>query len=153
MTQTTGAMSPQGMYVGFSTDGSSWTEITGSANSVEVGGGDRAVGTANTFGTTTAIVKYGGKAPIEVTVRGVYSEVANEAFLLAQAAYDADSDVYIRWSPGGGDAGDYGYTTGAGKIINPPYPAGAADTPDPILFEFTAHVGSVTAAAIGTAGW
>ena len=153
MTQTTGGMSPQDMYVGFSTDGSTWTEVSGSSNSVEVGGGERQVGQANTFGTTTAIVKYGGKAPITLTIRGVYSEKTTEAYRLAVAAYDGDTNFYVRWSPGGGDSGDLGYTSSAGKIINPPYPGGTADTPDPILFETTVQVGSVTMAAIGTAGW
>ena len=119
MAQTTGGMSPQNMYVGFSTDGSSWTEVTGSANSVEVSGGERESGSARTFGTTTPITKYGGKAPLTVTVRGVYSEDADEAFRLAQAAYDGDTAFYVRWSPGGGDAGDYGYTTGAGQVMSP----------------------------------
>lgn len=153
MAQTTGGMSPQNMYVGFSTDGSSWTEVTGSANSVEVSGGERESGSARTFGTTTPITKYGGKAPLTVTVRGVYSEDADEAFRLAQAAYDGDTAFYVRWSPGGGDAGDYGYTTGAGQVMSPPYPGGAADTPEPILIEVAVEVPSITAAAIGTAGW
>ena len=153
MAQTTGAMSPQNMYLGFSTDGSTWTEVTGSGNSVSKSGGERESGSARTFGYTAPIVKYGGKAPLRYTIRGVYSEKAAEAYLLAQAAYDNDTDFYFRYSPGGGDSGDLGFTASAGKVMNPPYPDGSADTPDPILIEFDVEFASLTQAAIGTAGW
>ena len=153
MAQTTGALSPQDLHVGFSTDGSAWTEVTGSANSVEVSGGERQSGSTRTFQSTAPIVKYGGKESLTVTVRGVYSETADEAYLLAQAAYDNDTALYVRWSPGGGDSGDLGYTTSEGKVMTPPYPSGAADTPDPMLVEIAVEVASVTQASIGTAGW
>ena len=153
MTQTTGAMSPQNMYVGFSTNGSSWTEASGYANAVAVGGGERQTGEAYTFDGNTPIVKYGKLGYLTVTVTGIYTEAAAELYNTAQTAYEAGSAFYVRWSPGGGDAGDLGYTTSEGTVINPPYPAGAADTPDPIMIEIVVNVGSVTESTIGTAGW
>lgn len=153
MAQTTGAMSPQNMYVGFSANGSSWTDASGYANAVAVSGGERQTGEAFTFDGNTPIVKYGKLGYLTITVTGVYTETAAHIATVAKTAYEAGSAFYVRWSPGGGDAGDLGYTTSAGTVINPPYPGGAADTPDPILLEIVVNVASVTVAAIGTAGW
>jgi len=153
MAQTTGGMSASNMYVGYSTNGTAWTECSGSANSVEVSGGERQSGEAFTFDGNTPIVKYGKLGYLTVTVRGIYTPDADEIAAVAKTAYEAGSAFYIRWSPGGGDAGDLGYTTSAGTVINPVYPGGAADTPDPIMVEVVLHVGSITQAAIGTAGW
>lgn len=153
MAQTTGGMSANAMYVALSTNNSDWTDVSGYANSVQVSGGERQTGEAFTFDGNTPIVKYGKLGFLTVTITGVYTEEANKLYALAKAAYEAGSTLYARWSPGGGDSGDYGYTTSAGTVINPVYPAGGADTPDPILIEVVLNVGSVTQSTIGTAGW
>jgi hypothetical protein len=141
------------MYVGYSTAGSTYTEASGGSNSIQVSGGERTTGAAYTFDGDTPIIKGGKRAPITVTWRGIYSPDADEIFSVAQTAYEAGSAFYLRWSPGGGDAGDLGYTTSQGTVINPPYPGGTADTPDPILVEVVLHVGSITQSTIGTAPW
>jgi len=153
MAQTTGAMAATGMYVGYSTAGVTYTECSGSSNSVEVSGGERTTGTAFTFDGDTPILKAGKRGPITVTVRGVYTPDADELYAVAKTAYEAGSAFYFRWSPGGGDAGDLGYTTGAGIIKNAPYPGGEVDSGDPILIEVQLECATVTAATIGTAGW
>lgn len=153
MAQTTGGMSANAMYVGLSTDGSTWTDVSGYANNVVPSGGERQTGEAFTFDGNTPIVKYGKLGYITVTITGVYTEEANKLYALAKAAYEAGSALYARWSPGGGDSGDYGYTTSVGTVVNPVYPAGSADTPDPILIEVVMNVGSITQSTIGTAGW
>ena len=153
MAQTTGGMSANAMYVGLSTDNSSWTDVSGYANSVQVSGGERQTGEAFTFDGNTPIVKYGKLGFLTVTITGVYTEEASKLYALAKAAYEAGSALYARWSPGGGDSGDYGYTTSVGTVVNPVYPMGGADTPDPILVEVVLNVGSITQSTIGTAGW
>lgn len=153
MAQTTGGMSANAMYVGLSSDGSTWTDVSGYANSVQVSGGERQTGEAFTFDGNTPIVKYGKLGFLTVTITGVYTEEASKLYALAEAAYEAGSALYARWSPGGGDAGDYGFTTSVGTVINPVYPMGGADTPDPILVEVVLNVGSITQSTIGSAGW
>jgi hypothetical protein len=153
MAQTTSGMSGANMYVGWSTDNSTFTDISGSSNSVEVTGGERITGVAYTFDGDTPILKAGKRGPITATVRGVYTEHANQLYTVAKTAYEAGTVIYVRWSPGGGDAGDFGYTTAAAYVKNPPYPGGAAESGDPILTEVQVECVLVTQSTIGTAGW
>lgn len=153
MTQATGGMSPSNMYVGLSAAGSVWTDVSGYGTSVEVSGGERATGSVYTFEGDTPLQKVGKRGLITVTIRGVYTEAAAQFYTLAKTAYEGGSTLYARWSPGGGDAGDLGFTTNAGVVKNCIYPSGAADSADPILTEIVLEVATVTQAAIGTAGW
>ena len=153
MAQTTGGMSPTDMSVGLSTDGTNYTDVSGYANSVEIDGGERVTGNAFTFEGDTAIIKSGKREPLTVTVRGVYTETASEYYDMVVDAYEAGSALYVRWSPGGGDSGDLGFTSQAGIVKNAPYPIGEASTAEPIMTELVLEVAYVTEAAIGTAGW
>lgn len=153
MAQTTGGMSANAMYVGLSTDNSSWTDVSGYANSVVPGGGERKTGEAFTFDGDTPIIKAGKRGALEFTISGVYTEETNKFYAMAKAAYEAGSSLYARWSPGGGDSGDYGYTTSAGIVVNQPYPSGSSDNGDPILIEVTLRFATLTQSTIGTAGW
>jgi len=153
MAQTTGGMAATDMSVWLSTDGSAWTDVSGYANSVEIDGGERETGNAYTFDGDTAIIKAGKRGPLTITVRGIYTETATEYYDKVVDAYEAGSDLYVRWSPGGGDAGDLGFTSQAGIVKNAPYPVGEANAPDPIMTELVLECAYVTEAAIGTAGW
>jgi hypothetical protein len=138
--------------VGVSANGSSWTDVSGSSNTVEVAGGERATGAAYTLSGDVPIIKAGKRGPITVTVRGVYSETATELFASALAAYEATALYYVRWSPGGGDAGDFGYTCN-GYVKSPPYPGGDGASGDPVLCELVIETAQVTKSTIGSAGW
>jgi hypothetical protein len=153
MAQTTGGMSANAMYVGLSTDNATWVDVSGYANAVQVSGGERQTGEAFTFDGNTPIVKYGKLGFLTVTITGVYTESASYLYGMSKTAYEAGSALYARWSPGGGDSGDYGYTTSVGTVVNPVYPMGSAETPDPLLCEVVLNVGSITQSTIGTAGW
>jgi hypothetical protein len=150
MVQATGGMSANEMYVALSADGSTWTDVSGYANAVQISGGERQTGEVFTFDGNTPIVKYGKLGFLSVTISGVYTEEASKLYAMAKTAYEAGSALYARWSPGGGDSGDYLYTTSVGTVINPPYPGGSADTPDAILVEITMNVGSITQSTIPT---
>lgn len=154
--QSTGAMSPVDVYVAFSADGSTWVDVSGTANSVQVSGGERVTGAAYTFAGDTPILKRGKKGPITITCRAVYDENATNAFQKALTSYDTagGGDFYVRWSPGGGDAGDFGYTSSVGTVKSCVYPsADVAASGDPILFEIVVECGTVLKSTIGTAGW
>jgi hypothetical protein len=153
MAQTTGGMSAFDLMLGWSINGSTFTNVSGSSNSVAVDGGERAIGSALTFDGDYPIVKAGKRGVITVTIRGIYTEITSQLYALAKAAYEAGTVVYVRWSPGGGDAGDFGYTTGAAYVKSLPYPGGEADSADPILTEVQLDCAVITQATIGTAGW
>ena len=152
MAQTTGGMSGKDLMVGLGTDGSTYTDVSGYANSVKISGGERETGNAFTFDGDTSIIKAGKRGPMTVTVRGVYTETASQFYDLAQTAYEAGTAFYVRWSPGGGDAGDSGFTAGAGIVTGVPYPSAEADG-EPILVQCVIEVAVITEAVIGTAGW
>lgn len=112
MAQTTAAIPVSGFKVEVSTDGSSWTDISGQASTVTVDGGDIPVGEQMTATGSEAIVVSSGKVePRSVTVRSVYTEESGEAFETVYAVYaGADKVIYLRWSPKGGGTGDVRYT-------------------------------------------
>lgn len=153
MTQTTAAMSAKDLFVGFSANGSSWVDASGYATAVEVSDGDRNTGEIFTFDGDIPILTAGKRAALTITVTGVYTETAAHLFTVANTAYTAGSAFYVRWSPGGGDSGDVGYTSSPGIVTNCIYPNGEAESADAILFEVQVKCASVTKAAIGTAGW
>ena len=155
MAQTTGAMSFVAAYLGMSTDGSTWTEVSGYANQVQVSGGERVTGAAYTADGDTAIIKSGKRGPLTVTVSAIYTEAANEAYDEVNDQYETAGGgaLYLRWSPGGGGSGDLGYTTSAGVVKQPVYPSGDAASGDPIMVELVVECASVTESTIGTAGW
>lgn len=153
MAQTTTAMSFAAANIGFSNDGSSWTDASGYAGMVQVEGGERVTGAAYTADGDTAIIKAGKRGPLTVRARIVYTEAADEGYDDANDAYEAGSAFYLRWSPGGGASGDLGYTTSAGYIKQPVYPSGDVESGDPITVEVVLECASVTESTVGTAGW
>lgn len=154
-TQTTGAMSAVDMYVGLSADGTTWVDVSGTANSVQVSGGERVTGAAYTFVGDGPIIKSGKKGPITITARAVYDENSLNFYQKVLTAYDTAGGgaCYIRWSPGGGDSGDFGYSSSVGVVKSCVYPSGDVTSGDPILCEVVIECATVTKSTIGTAGW
>lgn len=145
MAQTTGAVSCTDAKVEFSTNGSSWTDVSGSANSVDPGTQTRQNGETYTFQGDTAILTAGKREPLDVTVRAVYTETAGEAYATLRAAFEATGSVgYIRYSPRGGATGQDVYTSPAGIITDCSYPMADATDADPKLMEFTVRVAYLT---------
>jgi len=146
--QTTGGFSFKEVEVGISTNGSSWTDISGFAAGVSAGGGDRQTGEVYTFDGDTAIITSGKREPLEVTVKAVYTEGGSDPFEVIRAAYEAGSSLYVRWSPKGGDASEFMFTSAVGVVTNAPYPVGESGSGDPTMFEFTVKVASITKSVI-----
>jgi hypothetical protein len=137
MAQITGAVSSNSFKVEISTNGSSWTDISGAANTLEYEGGGKTTGETYTFDGDNPIVTVGKSEPAEVTVAAVYTEGASDTFETIRPLYEAGSDLYLRWSPKGGQTGEFVFTTGAGKVTELVYPAGDASSGDPIMTGFT----------------
>ena len=144
MAQTTDAISFKNVKVEVSTDGTTWTDISGFANSVEIGGGDRQTGEVYTFDGDTAIITTGKREPLEITVKAVYTEGANDPFEVVRAAYEGGTSLYVRWSPKGGTTGDFQFESDAGYVTNAIYPQGEAGSGDPVVVEFTVKTPKVT---------
>lgn len=140
MPQVTNAISFKNCKVEISTNGTTWTDISGFANSIEVSGGDRQTGETYTFDGDTAIIAVGKREPWEITLKVVYTEGVNEPFEVVRAAYESGTSLYVRWSPKGGASGSFQYTSAAGVVTAVTYPSGEAGSGDPLLVEFTVKV-------------
>lgn len=148
MAQTTGALSSVNGKVEFSTNGSSWTDISGFVNSVEPTGGNRQSGEMYTLSGDTAIVTKGKREPIELEVKVVYTEGGSDAFEVVRAAYEAGTSGYVRWSPDAGATGDFLFTSDAGPITEFKYPPAMAEEAGPTAISFKLRVPKVTKSAI-----
>lgn len=146
MPQTTGFDTRAAFKVEVSTNGSTWTDISGQANNVTVEGGDQMIGEQNTADGVAPIVVGANKVEAKtVTVSAVYTETAGESWRLVKDRYDgASKTIFLRYSPRGGATGERRYvcandanTAIAAPIINCNEPEGDASSGDPLLFEFS----------------
>jgi len=144
MAQTTNALSWANCKIELSTNGSSWTDVSGFANSVGVDGGERATSEFFTVDGDTPIVTAGKRGFLEITIKAVYTEAGSDAYAMGIAAYEGNSALYARWTPKGSGAGAFVFTTSAGRVTKPIYPQGAADSADAIQFELGISCGSIT---------
>lgn len=131
-----------------STDGAVWSDIRARAASVTVGGGERQMGEFFNFSLDVPQLVRGKRSAIDLTTRVLYTEGAGEDAEVARVAYETPSDFYLRWSPGGGDPGDFLYTSDVGTITNPPYPQGEAGSPDPVTLELNIKTAKITKSVV-----
>lgn len=148
MAQTTGGVSFRNATLEYSTDNSAWTDISGVANKIEQARKTRNSGSAHTATGDTPIVTIGKREAQEVDISIVYSEVTTESLAVLDAAHDAATPCYLRWTAKGTATGNFRYTTGAGYITEIDTPGGEVGAGDPVLVSFKHFSPSVTRAAI-----
>lgn len=134
--------------VEISTNGTTWTNVTTSANSISVDGGERMTEDLFVFGADVAEIMSGPREPLEVTLRVVYSEGANEAWETIRAQYESGGLLYVRWSPRGGTTGQFQFTTDAGAITSFGYPVGEAEGAEPVLCEVVVRTPKITKSVV-----
>ena len=152
MTQITDPISAVALYVAYSTDGTTYTDISGVANKVTADAQTRMSGVTYTFDGDTGLVTFGKREPFSIRVSLVYSETSTAyTSLLALHEAAGGSAVYIRWTPAGNTIGNFQFDTPATKISEWNFPSGDATTGDPILVEFVVGpVPSVTKSTVTT---
>ena len=148
MAQTTDGMSFKDCKIETSANGSSWTDISGFANSLDVSGGERKLEETFTYSGDVPILTAGKRGALEVKVKAVYTEGASDPTEVVRAAYEGGTSLYVRWSPKGGTTGQFQYATAAGKVTTPVYPKGDAESAAAVMIEFTLKTPSVTKAAV-----
>lgn len=144
MAQTTGQTTAYNLKLELSTNGTVWTDASGSANKIEPSGGDRDVSETSTFGGYPPIVSQGPKKSIEVKISALYTEVTGESWEILRAAYEAGTSIYIRYSPKGGTTGNAQFTSGQGVVKTPVWPSADASDSKPMTFECTTVVPGFT---------
>jgi hypothetical protein len=141
-------MSWRNAKVEMSVNGSSWTDISGFANSVAVDGGERATSDFFTNDGDTPILTSGKRASLGVTCRVVYTEGGSEVTEIVRVAYEGNSPFYLRWSPKGGGSTTFMFTTSAGVIQRPVYPVGSADSADLVAVEIALKVVTIAKSVV-----
>jgi len=134
--------------VEISTNGSAWTAITAYSASVAVDGGRRRVGVQHNFTDDYPAQTAGKRDPLKLEVHHTYSEGGSDPFEVIRAAYEAGSALYVRWSPRGGTAGQFLFTSDAGIVLTPPYPTGEAHTGAVLLTSFVLQTPKVTKSTV-----
>jgi hypothetical protein len=137
MAQVTGAISSKDYSIEISTNGSSWTAVSGAVTTITPSGGGKTTGETYTFEGDDPLVTVGKNQPFELAMTAVYTEGASDLFETARPVYENGSDFYVRWSPKGGQSTEFMFTTGAGKITNLTYPGGDAGNGGPIMTGLT----------------
>jgi hypothetical protein len=110
--------------VEFSTNGSTWTDISSDSNAVSMSGFDLETEAVGVFGDAKKVQTAGGYAIGTITVRAMYAESTTGAWGMAQAAHTNRTALYVRWSPRGGTTGQYRFTSDSGYVKSPVWPVG-----------------------------
>lgn len=148
MAQTTGAISFKDVKIEVSTDGNSWTDISGFANNIKLKGFTRNTGEYYTASGDTAILKAGKRKPGTITIECAYTEGAAEPYAIFDTAYSTPSDVYARWSPKGGSTGQKRFTSSVGIVSEPVYAVGDVEKGDIVKINCTLECVSITPSTI-----
>jgi hypothetical protein len=123
-------------FLEYSLNGTTWTDISGIANSISFSGGDRASGEVYTINGTYAIVGAGKIGPTEATISIVYDD-SGAVYTTLRGYFTAQTWVYFRWTPKGDNPGNITFTSALGPILSCPPPAGDASAADPLTVELT----------------
>jgi hypothetical protein len=151
MAQTDDQISGVANYLATSTDGTSFTDQSGYSNAVEPGSQSRQSGETYTFDGDGALITYGKREPVDLTVRVVYTEDAQSHWEAARTAFEAGTRWQVRWCPSGNTAGKFSFTSGAdSKITEFNWPAPDAGSPDPILCEYVVRTAAITKAVVSS---
>lgn len=147
MAQITGAISSREFKIEISANGSSWTDVSGTAAKVTPTPRKRMSGKAFTFDGDVPIVSAGKLDAMTIGVEFVYTEGASDLFEVIRAAQEAATNYYVRWSPKGGQTGEFLYTTASGVITSFDLPKGDAGSGDPVICSFELETPGVTKSA------
>lgn len=143
MAQTSGAMSGAAFTIAAQFGGTgTYTDISGSSQSIEMPELEIVTGEAYTPDSDTAIITYGKQKPFEITVNIVYTEVDTEAYKLLKDAWTGKTLVSLKWQPKNSTGETY--TTSAHRITKRQLPGGDASSGDTIICTFTMLCASVT---------
>lgn len=148
MAQTTDHITLRNVKAEISTDGTTWTDISGTFNSLTNSGGEVITGEAYTADGELPLVGIGKKGLTETTLKVVYTETAGDAWRKFFDAYKNGSDIYFRYSPKGGSTGDLRFTSGKGFVTTPAYPGGEVSEGTPQMVELKLKHPGFTDAAV-----
>lgn len=139
MAQTTTAVNSLDADVEVSADNITWSTLSGSLVEFTPDAQQRGVGQRKTIEGSMAIVMSGRKEIVNVSMTGIWTETAAEAWTTLQTIWDSTAGtIYVRYFPEGKASGNLVYTSGAGILSSFGHPPIQADSNDPLIFTATA---------------
>lgn len=147
MAQTTGGFTGKNFKIELSTNGSSWTDVSGIFNEVQDATSTREAGEVLTPDTDYPIVSTGKRGAVKPKFKFIYTQTAGEVYQLARAAHENDSLLYARWSEKGGNSGDERHAA-TGYVTDFPYPSPSATNKEVMTATFTMIVPQVATTTI-----
>jgi hypothetical protein len=149
MAQVTGALSGRASKIEYSTNYSTYTDLSGGANSIDISGGERMSGEAYTFDGDVAIITVGKLQPLEITMKQIYVASSTGHWATISALANAATPCNVRWNhTSTATTGDWRFTAATGYVITCNPPNAAADSGDPLTFEWMFKCPSVGAAVV-----
>ena len=109
-----------------STDGSTWTDVSGYSNKVEVSAGDRPAEEVFVFAQDYPYITPGKRKAEELKITFLYTEGVSDVFETIRAAYENATNTYIRWTAKGKTTGNFLFTCDPGIVTMPVFPTGEA---------------------------
>ena len=131
-----------------SSDDSDWVNISGYGFTMTPGGGTRATGVMYTLDGTYGIPTSGKAEPVEWGFTGLYTEDTGGPYQIIYDQFVANGDLYVRYSPKAGAAGDWLFKTGVCDILSCLPPGLDPSSGDPTPFDFSVRTASITKAVI-----
>lgn len=140
--QTTGS----DFYAAVSTDGSSYTDISGGATLVEPKKRERKHGEAHTGEGDQPIKAYGKQEAQEWEATIIYTKTAGQAYKLLQSAFANKTRLNIRYCPEGNTTGNDRFTlSGADvRVVELDFPTAEASNEKPVACKATFVGGGYT---------
>lgn len=139
MAQTTHPLTGIACQAAISTDGSEWTDLSGTTISFEPSGGERETGSQHTMGDADPVVGIGPKASGGGTLTIVYTEESNEATDIIDGYYESGTRVYLRLRPQGDSVGKWQWKSRGYFTI-------------PVIPSLDANSGDILSAGVGWHG-
>jgi hypothetical protein len=106
MSQVTGTLNFASAIVEGSTDGSNWTDWSGTISSINIDEGDRDSEWDKPLDGDTMIGDTGPRNKITITIRGYKTNSASGLYRVLRDRFRAHSNYYLRIKPEGGNATD-----------------------------------------------
>lgn len=157
MAQDTGGLAFTGALIEYTIDGgTTYTDMSGFAKVVTVDGGERNMGEYYTADGDTAVLRGGKRVPTSVTVNALYTVGVTDPFkVVRDIHYTAGGGTsttipMVRFSPGGGNTGDFQFVTNATDRVlrNVTNPQGDVEPGDVIPFEMTVDTADLTQSVV-----
>lgn len=148
MAQVTGVTSGRVAKVEYSTNYSTYTDLSGGANSIKVGGGDRMSSEAYTFDGDVAAVTVGKLEPVELTFRSLYVASSTGHYAIISGMKNNITPMNVRFAYDTATTGAWRFTSATGYVISARPPENEAGAADPLAFDWTVKVPSVAEAVV-----